>query len=183
MNWLLIIFYVSGLTLGISITARWFFWRAGKTNDAMLEFIALCIRILRNWSEVKTLIQNIRTQDNRITAHPVFIIQERERDFGVDREYWDCGYILVNKDDIECNHEDEKEAIEWHKENGDDYNEDDYRKVYYLDRWEFVTACLTEAGCEEHIRINGHNLGVTRIYVSSGHRNPEWQLLRKLFGG
>ena len=52
-------------------------------------------------------------------------------------------------------------------------------RVDYRIRWEFVTACFTEAGCQEFIRANGHNLREPRIYAYSGWRNQEWQDVRE----
>jgi hypothetical protein len=49
-----------------------------------------------------------------------------------------------------------------------------------FDKWEFVTACLTQKGCEDFIKADGHNYKRTRIYVASGYRNEEWQLIRDI---
>jgi hypothetical protein len=56
-----------------------------------------------------------------------------------------------------------------------------FRRVGYLDTWDFVTACLTEAGADEYIRVNGHDLKEPRTYVTSGYRNQEWIDLRAFF--
>ncbi len=48
------------------------------------------------------------------------------------------------------------------------------------DRWENCQPFLTEAGAKEYIRINGHNLGETRIYAEGSYRNAEWRFMREL---
>jgi hypothetical protein len=104
--------------------------------------------------------ENIRTQDNRITAHPVFVVQQKRRVWGVSSDYTDS-FAYVDSDG----------GV--HQKAGRGRN-----RVGYLDHWEFVTACFTEKGCQDYLRINGHNLKEPRIYVESAHRNAEWQLIR-----
>lgn len=43
----------------------------------------------------------------------------------------------------------------------------------------FVTCCFTAKGCEDYIAANGHNLKKPRIYVESGYRNREWEIMRE----
>jgi hypothetical protein len=50
--------------------------------------------------------------------------------------------------------------------------------VGYIDRWEYVTACFTEKGCQDFIAIEGHNLGETRIYADNSYRNNEYREIR-----
>lgn len=78
----------------------------------------------------------LRTQDNRITSHPMFLVQER-------REILPDG---------------RSDAVAL---------------------WEFSDACFTEASAEAIIARHGHNLDSPRVYVASGFRNPEWQLIRE----
>ena len=55
---------------------------------------------------------------------------------------------------------------------------DGWRKVYYNDHWEFVTACFTEQACKDFLTVNGHNLNEPRIYAASSYRNVEFRSVR-----
>lgn len=121
--------------------------------------------------------KNTRTQDNRITDQPMFAVQEEYREYGIDPDYSNDGYMWVNSDGEEPDERTEKrlDALVCGFRDIDKYG---YRRVYYRIRWEFVMACFTEAGCKEHIRINGHNLCKPRIYAYGSYRNPEYQAIR-----
>ena len=55
----------------------------------------------------------------------------------------------------------------------------DWTRTGYQDTWHFVTACFTEAGCNDYIRLNGHNhRGKLRTYAASSYRNEEWRTVR-----
>lgn len=109
----------------------------------------------------------IYTQDNRITDQPLFIVQQLVRDYGYDPNYSD-NFVWVNRYDPEGYHEELPEGASM----------DDYEQVYYKDRWEFVTACFTEAGCKEYLKKDGHNLNEPRIYAAGSYRNDEYHFVR-----
>jgi len=134
-------------------------------------------------SWLSELRERLRTQDNRITAHPVFVVQQRKRIFGFDPAY------VMENDEIawidDCNDytayyqgnpEWEKAERGW-RDDGDE--PDGWTRTGWQDGWEFVTACFTEQGCKDYIEVDGHNLTEPRIYVESAHRNKEWQKLRE----
>lgn len=119
----------------------------------------------------------IRTQDNRATSDPLFIVQQKKRIYGLDsdrcEEYeWIDEYDHEHvADDIEragC------DALE-----RDGKRPEGWQKVYYVDQWEFVTACFTEQGCKDYIAANGHNLNEPRIYAASMYRNREMIAIRE----
>jgi len=122
---------------------------------------------------IPEIAEAVRTQNNRITENPVFVVQQKRRDFGYDSDhadnytYWQGGEEITDPDTLEtiANEIAERGFTDTHKS-------------YYIDRWEFVTACFTEKGCEDYIRQNRHNLKEPRIYVESGHRNDEWKAIR-----
>lgn len=95
----------------------------------------------------------LRTQDNRITNAPIFVVQQKRRIYGISREYTDDFEVITG-----------------------DYGPT--RRVGYLDTWEFVTACFTEQGCKDYIALNGHNLKEPRIYAEGSFRNHEWRAVR-----
>lgn len=123
----------------------------------------------------------LHTQDNRITDQPVFIVQKKVRDWGLADGYTDnFAWLDSNNEFWEA---DEKQAriLDKMYERGKDMG--GWRKVGYRDRWEFVTACFTEKGCEDYIRRNGHNLGENRIYADASWRNHEYQVVRNFLLG
>ncbi len=105
--------------------------------------------------------EEIRTQDNAGTTHPIFAVQQKIRDYGYHRERGE-GRVWINED-------------------GDEPADGDTtgcEMVYYRDRWEFITACFTRVAAQRYIDENQHNLKEPRIYVYSAHRNLEWRRIR-----
>lgn len=119
----------------------------------------------------------IRTQDNRITDAPMFVVQERIRDYGYDSEYTDDSVWLDTLND-HTEPDDVAAIADLDYLDVEGIDTDGWVKVYYRDRWEFVTACFTERGCEDFIRANGHNLTDPRIYAAGSYRNEEFRLVR-----
>ena len=126
-----------------------------------------------NDAQLLEIAERIRTQDNRATGAPIFAVQERVRDYGYDPDYSDTYVWIDVGNDHTLATPEEAAALD-----AGSMDPDGWTRTAYRDRWEFVTACFTEAGCEEYIRVNGHNLTDPRIYVYSAHRNAEWKFLR-----
>jgi hypothetical protein len=130
---------------------------------------------------------NLRTQDNRITSHPIFVVEQKKilsthADYEVDGHLW-IDYNSEKADERETrildklserNYEDVFEAKD---------SDRGWYKWYYQEIWEFVTACFTEQGCNDYLKLNRHNLNETRIYVYSGYRNEEMINLRSYLMG
>ena len=120
---------------------------------------------------IANIANNLRTQNNRCTDIPIFIVQQKVRDYGYDPDYGD-NHVWVHCEGFEASEEDlvnikqiqraGKEPEEW-------------IHTGYVDRWEFVTACFTEQGCKDYISVNGHNLKEPRIYAEGSYRNQEWR--------
>lgn len=119
--------------------------------------------------DLEAISERLKTQDNRITADPIFVVQQRNRIWGFDLEYCE-DWMWVDEEGNEATQE-EYEELKKHGDVG-------WNKVGYKDTWEFVTACFTEQGCKDYIAYNGHNLTDPRIYAESGWRNAEWIGLR-----
>ncbi len=121
--------------------------------------------------------RRLLTQDNRITADPMFCVQIKRRDVGYDPNYAShlCWHNGEAEETVYDDDEDFKEAPE-----GDGWDE-----FGYVDRWETVMVAFTEEGCKEYLRCNGHNdrsrahNGEVRIYVESFYRCYEMQLIRE----
>lgn len=129
---------------------------------------------------IRDMGERLRTQDNRITADPLFCVFEKdyvvaEEGYGHDRIDWGDirdEYTLIDPD-----------SDKWHRleslyqagrEVGDNYQRN---AVKFVDK--FVTAAFTEAGANDHIRMNGHNLRKPFVYVTSLFRTPEMIELRE----
>lgn len=121
---------------------------------------------LRPFTKLLHIGKLLLTQDNRITADPIFVVQQRHRIYGFDPDYSDDVVWL----DEECN------EMDCGDEEGE---ESEYTRTAYVDQWEFVTACFTEAAADAYIAANSHNLKEPRVYVESGHRNQEWKDIRR----
>ena len=119
----------------------------------------------------------LKTQDNMITANPIFIVQQRREIAGIDADYADK-FAWV-KDGERIDDETETKLEKRYCKTG--IIPRSYSRVGYTEIWEFVTACLTRKGCEDYIKANGHNLDSPRIYVEGGFRNAEWAFVRKYF--
>jgi hypothetical protein len=104
-------------------------------------------------TDLETIREQLRTQDNRCTEHPVFVVEREDRVYGVDSDY--------------------TELFETR------YEGDESFPLGYTPAWVFETACFTEAAAKRYIDENSHN-GTFRVYVHSAHRNPEWQAVRAL---
>lgn len=123
----------------------------------------------------------IREQDNRITDCPLFIVQEKIRDYGWDSQYCD-DYKWLDRDN------EHSEASETRGRRLDALYDDGrdvepYEKAYYRDRWEFVTACFTEQGCKDFLKRDGHNHNECRIYAAGSYRNEEFRAVREYLKG
>ena len=128
----------------------------------------------------------LRTQDNRATAYPLFIVQEKVRILGIDKIY-DPDVIWQWKEDAEYQWDTRAEALKALLEQpGDQISNktpteaefDDYiETIGYVDRWDFVCAHLTETAADRYIKQNRHNLKDPRIYVSSQYRCHEFNEL------
>ena len=147
---------------------------------------------------IQNISKNLKTQDNRITADPIFIVEQLKKDFGYDSDYA-TDWVWVDTNDSEYGEITDPKAIEtlnkideiarnWGETpkaiTNDDqtlkYDSARFQKVYYKERWEFVQPFFTEEGANNYIEVDGHNLGKTRTYVISGYRNFEMQDIRKL---
>jgi len=122
----------------------------------------------------------IRTQDNRCTDQPMFIVQENVKDWHITADEA-TGHVW--KDD-DYDDPDEK-MLAWLErlESWDDIPKP-WHKHYFRTRWEFVTACFTEQGCKDYMACNKHNhTGELRIYGWHSFRNAEFRSVRTFLIG
>lgn len=118
----------------------------------------------------------ILTQDNRCTSEPIWIVQVCRRIYGMDPDYV-SDLAWIDEDGDPAGPEEAAELEREYEATGDE--PDCWTRTAYIDVWEFVTACMTEAGCQAYIDRNGHNhSGELRIYAHGSYRNEEWRAVR-----
>ena len=120
----------------------------------------------------------LRTQDNRATDAPIFLVEEKRRVYGFDPAYADKDEIdWIDSEGDEADAEEHARLEAEYQETGEE--PDDWTRTAYQDEWHFVTACFTEKGCLDYIARNGHNhRGELRTYAAGSHRNEEWRTIR-----
>ena len=145
---------------------------------------------------------NIHLQDNRITHEPIFMVQQKHREWAFDTsgEFGDEIVVCWCDPQNEYAIVEDKDRAEMYREyvasatyveegsvdadvvtdvdDEETFFEKRLVKMAYKDFWVGVQPFFTEAGANEYIRINGHNLKEPRIYVESAFRNAEWQAVR-----
>lgn len=125
--------------------------------------------------KIAAIIERLHTQDNRITAHPLFAVRQKRVIGGLDADYADAFQWVDHDGEVPASEAENLAALAAAGEplpNG-------ARRVGYIEKWEFVTSCLTEQGCKDFIACNGHNLNEPEIYAYSGYRNAEFIALRE----
>ncbi|MGQ0018580.1 ead/Ea22-like family protein [Klebsiella pneumoniae] len=129
-------------------------------------------------AELYTIGELIRTQDNRITDQPMFVVFQKREIIGSDEHspsricwVWDGEEVSELR----------AKRLEALYQDGRDTRRYDRYAMQEVD--EFVTACFTEHGCKEYLRQNGHNLRLPYIYACGSFRNNEYQLVRNWLAG
>ncbi|CDN01413.1 hypothetical protein LGM21_07160 [Klebsiella quasipneumoniae subsp. quasipneumoniae] len=128
--------------------------------------------------ELYTIGELIRTQDNRITDQPMFVVFQKREIIGSDEH--SPSRICWVWDGEEVSELRAKRLEALHQDGRDTRGYDRYA-MQEVD--EFVTACFTEHGCKDYLRQNGHNLRLPYIYACGSFRNNEYQLVRNWLAG
>jgi hypothetical protein len=127
------------------------------------------------FKDLRQIGELIRTQDNRATDAPLFIVEELVRIVGIMEDYTDNFVWMYEGSEAD---ESEKALLDQLEIENKEVPEG-WEKVGYVDQWKFVTACFTEKGCGDYLTKNGHNLGQTRIYAAGSYRNEEFRAVRE----
>jgi hypothetical protein len=122
--------------------------------------------------------ERLRTQDGQCTAEPMYLVQSKRRIHGFDPDEGAGGVAWIDDEGEEA---DEAKATELDELHDDGEDHEGWYRIGYMDTWEFVTCCLTKAAAQRFIDENQHRFGEKRIFVDSGHRNVEWQAVRRHF--
>lgn len=145
--------------------------------------------------KLQKISKNLKNQDNRITADPIFYVQEEKTIWGIDSDY-DPEWTWIDSEEgqevdedawphLEIIEEDwigEKEEVEKAKKILDsDFGLcfDTCKKVGYIKFYVNVQPFFTEKAAQDYIDYNRHRLENPRIYVASAYRNDEWNDVRK----
>lgn len=112
--------------------------------------------------ELPELRHALKTQDNRATKDPVFLVQAKRRIYGMDPAYCEnCVWL-----------DEEGNEIEDGEEPNDTY-------TGYIDIWEHDQTFLTRQAADAYIDHNSRrHSGDLRVYVDSAYQNPELKAIR-----
>ncbi|HDU3660256.1 TPA: hypothetical protein RFW42_001631 [Klebsiella pneumoniae subsp. pneumoniae] len=160
--------------LAFTASNRW----ADKFREAEKRIAELESRTVKLPAELYTIGELIRTQDNRITDQPMFVVFQKREIIGSDEHspsricwVWDGEEVSELR----------AKRLEALYQDGRDTRGYDRYAMQEVD--EFVTACFTEHGCKDYLRQNGHNLRLPYIYACGSFRNNEYQLVRNWLAG
>ena len=131
--------------------------------------------------QLTALREELRTQDNAVTADPLFVVFQEERIYGVSQDYQTNGYTWVGADDSSVTADDDEAKVLDKLLDADrelSIGGATYERVWYRIVPRFVTACFTRKGAEDYIACNGHNLTKPYIYVDTLYGNHEMLALR-----
>lgn len=123
----------------------------------------------------------LHAQDNRCTASPLFIVQQ-QRSYRCEPD--EADHIVWFDED--WNEADDETAAgltalreEWLFSSAIKPEAlREYQRAGIKFYWEFCMAAFTEAGCQQYLELNGHNLKNPRIYAESFNRCPEMLAIR-----
>ena len=99
------------------------------------------------------------------TANPVFIVQKRERIYGLDPQYG-SDYVWCDTAN-EYDEADAKTAKRLDALDNGCRETGKWEKIYYIDRWNYVCAHFTKEAAEVFIARKKHDYDKLRIYVES----------------
>ena len=144
-----------------------------QVTDEMYEFLM-------------NLSKELNTQDHRGTAMPYFFqVQTKHRiavpeGCGTEAWYYDRSSIETESEIVDAIYDYKNGKISKKKILAmDDSDKEDILEAAGFRKWNYdyehrlENAFLTEKACEEHIRINKHNLRQPQSYLSHAFRNPE----------
>lgn len=130
--------------------------------------------------ELRELGELLRSQDNRATDHPLFVVQElvehpcdpeRQGQFAETRLVW---YETDEGAEVPTH-------IRSNLEHGflrTGQKPDGYDRCFFGGLWTNVQEFFTEEAADKYISENKHNLKSPRVYAKGTYRNKEMRLIR-----
>lgn len=149
-----------------------------KLEKAQQRIAELESRTVKLPAELYTIGELIRTQDNRITDQPMFVVFQKREIIGSDEHSPSRICWVWDGEEVSDLRAKRLEAL---YQDGRDTRGYDRYAMQEVD--EFVTACFTEHACKDFLRQNGHNLRQPYIYACGSFRNNEYQLVRNWLAG
>ena len=124
----------------------------------------------------------LATQDNAATAHPIFVVEQRRRIYGMDPQWFDTDPVWLDGygDNVEATDEERAGLDAEYERTG--VERGGWTRTHFVDIWEFVTPFFTRRAADAYIASNRHNLCEPRVLVHSGYRNREWQAVTAFLG-
>ena len=133
--------------------------------------------------QLTALSTELRTQDNAITADPLFVVYDKQRIYGLDIDHAEhyC-WLYPDRGDGQSEVADSKMVTRLnHLESlglEPAISGVEYTRIGYVDVDRFITCCLTRKAATEFISSNSHRLRKPFVYVESLDRNSEMIALR-----
>lgn len=135
---------------------------------------------------ILALSQQLHTQDNRCTSHPIFQVRDVKQvpclpENADDTHWWDAdGYLVLDEELIKTLEEegqwDSFESVLLEDEDG--VHSARYTRTHTKTLRQVVEVFMTNEAAEFWVAQNEHRHNALEIYVASGFRNPEWQAIR-----
>lgn len=124
----------------------------------------------------------LKTQDNQITADPLFVVYERIRITGIDTQYGEDGFFWYDSEN--CEETDDLNSWAYYINPEKSLEEQGIEKVFYRNDKKFVSAHLTRKSAEDFIKRRNHDypLGLF-IYVDSMCSGSDIKDLRNIILG
>lgn len=135
---------------------------------------------------ILTLSQQLHTQDNRCTSHPIFQVRDVKQvecfgDQADDTHWWDPeGSAVLDKELIQKLEEEGK----WTSYNSvvleleDSQFSGTYTRTHTKTLRQVVEVFMTQQAADSWKEQNWHRYNSLEIYIDSGFRNPEWIAIR-----
>lgn len=120
--------------------------------------------------------ERIATQNNRITAEPLFVVFQKHRIYGLAPYYTERFIWVDTQNDFSEADDRQHRILERMEERGRDTGP--WERLGYVDVDRFVTACFTEAAAQSYIDANRHNLTKPFVFAASLYRNREMIAIR-----
>lgn len=131
---------------------------------------------------LKDLATKLREQDNYCTSYPIYTVQEQVVIAGFDADYteeiaWFYDGQMIGEEsservELEAGHD---------RGEGPPYG---HTRTGIAREWRMCEVFMTLDAANAYIGTNGHrHSSELRVYIESGHRNPELRELRRMLAG
>lgn len=149
-----------------------------RITELEQQLVAERARVVKLPKELRDIGNNIRTQGNRGTDQPMFVVFEKQEIIGSDEH--SPSRIVWCRDGEEVSESKAKRLEALYQ---DCRPTDGYDRYAMQEIDVFVTACFTEQGCKDFLRRDGHNHRLPYIYACGSYRNHEYQAVRNFLAG